>query len=80
MPCQLQYATGSQLGQYCITQPTSWYQSAAIAFSTFCDAFVEALAAYRQYEHLLSCGMPHDAALRLAICSPDEFARRRVAE
>jgi hypothetical protein len=80
MPCQLQYATGSQLGQYCTTQPTSRYQSAAIVFSAVCDAFIEALAAYRQYEHLMSCGMPHDAALRFAICSPDEVNRRRVAE
>jgi len=80
MPCQLQYATGSQLGRYCATQPTPWYQSAAIVVSAVCDAFVEALAAYRQYEHLMSCGMAHDAALRFAISSPDEVNRRRVGE
>jgi hypothetical protein len=48
------------------TQITSWYRSAAAALSTIRDALIEALAAHRRYEHLMSRGMPHDTALRLA--------------
>src|SRR5438128_7355073 len=45
---------------------TSWYRSVAAALSTIRDALIEALAAHRRYEHLMSRGMPHDTALRLA--------------
>jgi hypothetical protein len=31
---------------------------------SLCDAWREALAAHRRYEHLRSRGVPHDAALR----------------
>src|SRR5437660_8135276 len=63
---KFQYLPCLEAHQYCTTQITPWYRAAAIALSTICDALVEALAAYRQYAHLMSCGMPHDTALRLA--------------
>jgi hypothetical protein len=33
-----------------------------------CDAWREALAAHRQYEHLRSRGVSHDAAIRESLC------------
>ena len=37
------------------------------ALRTIYDGFRESLAAYRQYEHLRSRGIPHDTALRAAL-------------
>ena len=34
---------------------------------SFCDAWREALAAHRQYEHRRSRGVPHDAALKKSL-------------
>jgi hypothetical protein len=49
----------------------TYHQNTALAawpmvatLHTIYDAWREALAAYRQYEHLRSRGVPHDAALR----------------
>ena len=48
-------------------------QASAYAFSfaatvwAFCSALYDGLAAHRQYEHLKSRGIQHDAALRHAL-------------
>ena len=48
------------------------------ALWTMCDAFREGLAAYRQYEHLRSRGIPHDTAVSEALgfgLSPSQVTR-----
>ena len=48
-------------------------QASAYAFScaatvwAFCSALFDGLTVYRHYEHLKSCGIQHDAALRYAV-------------
>jgi hypothetical protein len=48
------------------------------ALRMICDALREGLAAYRQYEHLRSRGVPHDTAVREALgigLSPSQATR-----
>jgi hypothetical protein len=47
------------------TAASSWPTVAALR--TMCDALREGLAAYRQYEHLRSRGIPHKTAIRQAL-------------
>jgi len=45
--------------------------SPAATVWAFCSALYDGLVAYRQYEHLKSCGIQHAAALRHALLHPD---------
>src|SRR5439155_11311920 len=47
------------------TDPFSWPPFAALR--TVYDALCEGLAAYRQYERLMSRGIPHDTAISAAL-------------
>jgi hypothetical protein len=48
-------------------QANAYALSPAATVWAFCSALYDGLVAYRQYEHLKSCGIQHAAALRHAL-------------
>src|SRR5262245_10150090 len=57
--------TSFQVGPLATTTPS--FQPLATTLRSFCEAWRQALAAYRGYERLTSTGTCHDVALRLAL-------------
>jgi hypothetical protein len=58
---------------------TPWLVPATV--SAFCIALCDGIAAYRQYEHLQSQGVTHDAALRTALLhQPLDLAKKQAGQ